>query len=66
MTPALDLARAHGLIPHLMTDTIRRLVSADPSVLDDDAALAARLIADGFTKGEIEARLFLSANPVGA
>lgn len=63
---ALDLARSHGLIPHLMTDAIRRLVSASPAILGDDAALAARLRGEGFTDGEVDARLYLSPDPMAA
>lgn len=61
---ALDLARRLGLVPLLIGDAIRRLVSADRGLIGDDAALAAALRADGFTAGEVEAALFMA--PPGA
>ncbi len=57
----LDIARDHGLLPTIMTLHIREIVSAEPQILSDDASLGARLLAIGYSKGEIDMRLFASA-----
>ncbi|SHF01316.1 hypothetical protein SAMN02745157_1438 [Kaistia soli DSM 19436] len=57
----LDIARDHGLLPVLMSLHITEIVTAEPRILADDASLGARLLSLGYSKGEIDMRLFASS-----